>query len=99
MGVDLRPLTENEVEDLLEYENHDPRKEYKAHIINEAMNTHVWRPGMNAQDVVDLARLRGIMLTALCGYTFVPKHNPDKFPACDRCMDVAGQIISEGDGT
>lgn len=92
MAVDLSPLTETPTDQVLEYENTDPRKEYKAHLINEAGNTHIWQPGMTAQDVVDLARLRGIMLFALCGYTFVPKHDPDNLPACEKCFEIAAQI-------
>lgn len=92
MGVDLSPLTDTTTDQVVEYVNTDPRKEYKAHLINEAGNTHVWQPGMSAQDVVDIARLRGIMLFALCGYTFVPKHDPDKLDACELCFEIAGQI-------
>lgn len=73
----------------------------------EGHRTHIVRPIENGwavaakgasatgQDIVDLARLTGTEVTALCGYTWVPQHNPEKFPACEKCIDIAGQIMRE----
>lgn len=80
--------------DILEFEEtDDPDK--KAHLINPPKNIHIWRLGMSARDVVDIARLKGLELEALCGFRFVPRHNPDKLDVCQTCMDLAGIIISE----
>lgn len=95
MGIGLAPLIDDTTDVVPFEDNLDPRKEYKAHIINPPANIHIWKPGMSAQDIVDVARLKGLMVIALCGYQFMPRHNPDQFPACERCMDLAGQIISE----
>ncbi len=81
------------LDDAAPYEDtDDPNK--RAHIVNPPANTHIWREGMEAQDIVDIARVRGIEIVALCGYKFVPKHNPDKLDACTQCFKVAGDIMS-----
>lgn len=98
MPVDLEPaitVQRTIAEDLIPYEEPDPQREYKAHIVNPPANTHIWQPGMEAQDVVDVARVKGLEVVALCGYKFIPKHNPDKFDACEACMKIAGDIMRE----
>lgn len=65
----------------------------KTHIVNPPANLHIWKPGMEAQDVVDIARATQQYVIALCGKQFVPKHNPDKYDACDPCMKIAGDIM------
>lgn len=80
--------------DVLPYEDdNDPNR--RAHIVNPPLNTHIWRPGMEAQDVVDIARVRQIEIVALCGHRFIPKHNPDKYDACEPCIKIAGDIMRE----
>lgn len=64
-----------------------------AHVINPPLNLHIWKPNMSSQDVVDIARARQQEVTALCGYKFIPKFNPDKLPVCMPCMDKAGELI------
>lgn len=82
------------LDEILPYEeSDDPNR--RAHIVNPPMNLHIWRPGMEGQDIVDLARLTGTEIMALCGFKFVPKRNPDKFDACDVCMKIAGHILSQ----
>ena len=78
---------------LAPYEDDGSNSENFTHIINPPNNTHIWRPGMSSQDVVDVARFRGLTVTALCGKTWVPKRNPEKHPACDTCMDVATMLM------
>lgn len=95
MGVMLAPITDNTTDEIIEYEEMDPKREYKAHIINPPANVHIWQPGMTAKDVVDVARATGQFVVALCGYKFIPKHNPEKLDACEKCMTIAGLIISE----
>lgn len=77
---------------LFPYEELDD-PEHKTHIINPPMNRHVGLPGMSAQEIVDTARMTHQEIEALCGFRFVPKHNPDKFDACTACMTVAGALM------
>lgn len=72
-------------------ENNDPN--HKTHIVNPPGNLHLWREGMSAQDVVNLARMRKIEIVALCGYRWIPMHNPEKFDVCDSCMREAGNLM------
>jgi len=76
----------------------DPNR--KTHIINPAMNLDIQRSFgrcETAQQIVDLARNFRVEITALCGFKFVPVHNPEKYDACDACMKIAGDIMrSEG---
>lgn len=82
------------IEELFPYEeSDDPTR--KTHIVNPPKNIHIWREGMSMQDVVDIARATGQEVVALCGYRWVPKHNPDKFDVCQTCMDIAGQLMRE----
>lgn len=64
-----------------------------THIVNPPMNLHVWEPGMSTQELVDMARSLEIPIKALCGYIWVPKRNPDKYPACPTCMKIAGELM------
>lgn len=72
-----------------------PPKNAKAHIVNPPSNTHIWRPGMTAQDIVDIARVRQIEITALCGYRWIPQQAPDDLDACDTCFEIAGILMRE----
>lgn len=82
------------LDDVVPYvEDDDPRRH--THIVNETDNLHIWRSGMGAQDIVDIARVRGIEVTALCGYKWIPQHNPEKYDVCEACMKIAGDIMKE----
>lgn len=79
------------------FEEHDEQAHDRfTHIVNPTMNPHIWDGSMEmtAQDVVDLARTFGIEIVALCEYTWVPKYNPERYPACPTCMDTAHNMIS-----
>lgn len=65
----------------------------RTHIVNPPNNLHIWEPGMTAQEIVDIARTRGFPVTALCGYTWVPKRNPEKYDACEECVRIAGELM------
>lgn len=72
----------------------------KTHIINPPDNPHISNgfPGMEAQQVVNIARALRIEIVALCGFRFIPQHNPDKYDACEACIKIAGEIMrSEGE--
>lgn len=68
----------------------------KAHVVNPYGNEDIWEPGMSMTDLVALARLMGAELTALCGYIWVPSKNPDDFPACEKCIRIAGELMANG---
>jgi len=34
-------------------------------------------------------------IVALCGFKFIPQHNPDKYDACEACIKIAGDIMKE----
>lgn len=81
--------------DSIEYDESPADPDHRTHIVNPPNNPHIWQPGMEAQDVVDIARTTGQEITALCGYTWVPKRDPEKFDICDACMKIAGDIMRE----
>ena len=60
------------------------------HIIYPPANLHIFRYWMSAQDIVDIARVRGLEVVALCGYRWVPRHNPANMTTCDECVRIAG---------
>lgn len=60
-----------------------------THIITSAENLHIWEEGMTSGEVVSIARMMGYELTALCGFKWVPKSNPEKFDICQTCVDIA----------
>lgn len=96
--AELTLLTETGEEidfDFNPFEDLDDGKDHKTHIINPPMNVHIWQPGMTPQEIVDIARFQGLEVTALCGYKFVPKRNPEKYHACEQCMTMAGFIMRE----
>jgi hypothetical protein len=81
------------ITDLFPYEEtSDPNA--RTHIINPPKNLHIWTPGMETQELVDIARVTGQEIEALCGYRFVPKHNPEKFDVCEKCMKIAGDLMA-----
>lgn len=91
-------MTTTEIEttgltEVVPYEDTDDGADHLAHIVSPPENTHIWQPGMEAQDIVDIARATGQEVVALCGYRWVPKRNPDKYDACDPCVTIAGHIM------
>lgn len=90
LDTDLGSLTE-----LIPYDDTEDGDSHHTHIVNPQGNTHIWHEGMPMQTVVDIARLNGLPVKALCGYTWVPKRNPEKYPACQKCFDIAGIIMQE----
>lgn len=75
-----------------EYDDNAPG-DNQTHIVNPPLNQHIWHPGMTMQEVVDTARNMGLEVTALCGYTWIPRRNPEKYPACPECMKIAGELM------
>ena len=86
-------------EELLPYDDSDADETNLTHIVNPPDNQHIRRwsgiRGMQAQDIVDVARANQWSVNTLCGKSFVPKRNPEKYPACQPCIDKAGEIMRE----
>ena len=81
--------------EIIEYEDLDDGKEHKSHYVNEADNIHIWTPGMSAQDIIDVARLTGQWVFALCGFKFIPERDPQNYPVCSACADIGATYILE----
>jgi len=87
-------LLEADVESVvIPYEDTEDGDEHHTHLINPPNNLHIWLPGMSIQEVVNIARTTGQVVVALCGYTWVPKRNPEKYDACSKCISVAGELM------
>ncbi len=54
-------------------------------------------PELTASDIVTYARIHRIFVIALCGYKFIPKHNPEKYDACEACIEEANRRIANGE--
>lgn len=52
-----------------------------AHIVKRAGD-------IGATKLVAYAVKYGMELTALCGYKWIPKHNPENFPLCKQCVKL-----------
>ena len=74
-------------EELAPFTDTDDGEKHLSHII------HVWQQGMNATNIVEIARLTGQELVALCGYRWIPMRDPRKYPACKTCVDIAANIM------
>lgn len=75
------------------YDDSDANAQTRTHIVNPPANTHIWQEGLTMQEVVDIARATGSEMVALCGYRWVPKRNPEKYPACEECVRVATEFM------
>ncbi len=93
----ITPAYDNSImEDLFPYEEPTDANT-KTHYVNPPMNLHIWRDGMTTQELVDIARATGQEIVALCGYRWVPKHDPDKLDVCEQCVKIAAQMMAEDD--
>lgn len=86
----LKPVT---TDDVMPYEDNDDPL-HRTHVIRPEDNAHILEgASVGAQDIVDMARLTGQEVIALCGYRFVPKHDPEKYEACQACFKVAEHLM------
>jgi hypothetical protein len=81
MSVDLSVLIVEEVSDP-ELEDEDPRF---SHIVGP-IYTDEGKISGSAR--VTEAMIMGTPVEALCGYTWVPSRNPDRYPLCPRCKEI-----------
>lgn len=76
-----------EIEELFPFEDDfDPAA--RAHIVDNLTNAEVYGSGLSATDIVEMARLAGTEVVALCGYKWVPKRNPLNHSTCEKCMAI-----------
>lgn len=98
MTVDMDVLIDRSTDEaIIPYEEtSDPN--IRTHIVNPADNLEFQRMYgrvEDAQQLVNTARMIGVEIVALCGYKFVPKHNPDKPDVCEACIKMAGEIMRD----
>lgn len=70
----------------------------RTHMINPVDNMHIQRHArkyMSAQEISDYAKEYGMEVTALCGYTWVPKRNVEAYPVCETCSEIAHRFMAE----
>lgn len=93
MSTDTNTLEDIDLESLISpyEEDNDPNK--RSHIVSPPANTHIWQPGMTSQEMVDLARMTGQELVALCGHRWVPKLNPKGHDVCEPCSTEAMNVL------
>lgn len=67
-------------------DNDDPTR---THIVNcppDKDSTEAW---------LTEARIYGLVVTAVCGHTWVPQRDPHRFPICERCVEAANILVAE----
>lgn len=81
------------ITDIFPYEDSDAGAEHRTHIINPPDNMHIWHPGMEISEVVQIARITQQPVKCLCGFLFVPSRDPERYDACEKCVEVAGELM------
>lgn len=103
--VDVRQTTIEfvDLENLAKTDNTDGTKDDNLrHIVRPADNEHLLQFVMTgkyptAAEIIEMAMIRKIEITALCGKTWVPKlNNPAGRDTCNACVEMAGIIKSAG---
>lgn len=59
--------------------------ERRAHIVWDDDNAHA---------VVTEARVLGLEVEALCGYRWIPQRDPERFPLCETCAELAAELAT-----
>lgn len=67
--------------EVITYENTETEDGDCAHIVRT-------EPGESAAAKILEARVLGIAIEALCGYTWVPQKNPEGKPVCSKCKEI-----------
>lgn len=104
MPVDLSPLISQSTEDQVDEQTEDNIKHY-SHYISPPENHEIFallvrrgNPDPTAQDIVEVARVNHLEVTAICGYKWVPIRSTDGRDVCPICVDVAGMHIRNASG-
>lgn len=64
-----------------------------THIVSPFENDAIWTKNMSSLEIVNYARIHNLEVIALCGYKWVPKNDPKKYPACEECLKKARDLI------
>lgn len=48
------------------------------------------RDGRSGNDILTEAIVMGTPVRALCGKVFVPSRDPERYPICPTCVEIAG---------
>jgi hypothetical protein len=69
---------------------------------DDPIHAHIVGPlyGDNGEKIPGRARMLEAMVSgtpveALCGYLWVPSHNPDNYPLCSRCEALVGERVGK----
>ena len=79
-------------------EDDGSNKDLRSHYVSPGDNLefqakHGSVKGGGSAELVNRARFLQAEIIALCGYRFVPKHNPKNHPVCETCADIAANRI------
>ena len=90
-SIDLENLTNTDHTD-------GTNKDNLRHIVRPADNPHIneFMKNPKGQDVVDIAMIRRLVITTLCGHKFIPSNSPEGRDTCDTCIAMASAINSAG---
>ena len=90
--VDVRPIEIIETEGLTHTDTTDGEPPTERHIIRPADNEHLLQFVQfgypKAADILEIAMSRGLVITALCGKTWVPTRDPGRYPVCPTCKEI-----------
>ena len=53
-------------------------------------------PPKDGATLVMEARINGTPVTALCGFTWVPSRDAQKYPLCPKCKAICDELFDEG---
>jgi len=60
----------------------DTEEPKAAHIVDRGEDTR------SAPTIILEAMINGTSITALCGHTWVPSRDPNKYPVCSKCLEI-----------
>lgn len=87
--TDLMDATDVEVVPFEDVDDPTHRSHYVRPIDNGVTDPN---DPTTAQDIIDMARLTGTEVVALCGFRWVPRANPRKHPVCEACVEIGVAI-------
>lgn len=60
---------------------------------HDRLSHYIWSDNPHA--AITAAMVTGTPLTALCGKTWVPARDPERYPVCKRCNEIRTRLIHE----
>lgn len=77
-----------EQEEIIPYEDSSDNSNAISHYVIGEDNRHIYEPPMTIEDVIDIARITGQHLVAICGAVVVPRYDPTTCPMCKACVKI-----------